>query len=205
MFAAQADKGCLRQGDILGAVPFPRLGGRDILILGAVRPGEPEQTGINLAAATHTHRDDPDWLTGQVPIRMTFCAIVSQCCDLEPRHGRIETPAFAVARLIRIPKGIGEDPQRLARLRANKDPRDISDHGYVNLFHIPSHPLLEQTEWIVDYNQLLSIPSSEFPAILNKKILEMDDVWRVRFKIKLAASLGRLTDDEIQANLHARW
>jgi hypothetical protein len=33
----------------------------------------------------------------------------------------------------------------------------------------------------------------------------MDDASRVKFKIKLAASLGRLTDEEIKANLHARW
>jgi hypothetical protein len=205
MFAAQTDQGCLRQGDILAEIPFPRLSAKDVLILGSVAQGERRATGITLAPATHTHRDDPGWLTGQLPIRTTFCIIISQCCDLEPRHGRIETPAFAVARLIAVPKRIVEDPQRLARLRANKDPRDSSDHGYINLFHIPAHSSLQGREWVVDYNQLLSIPSIDFPGVLARKILQMDDASRVKFKIKLAASLGRLTDEEIKANLHERW
>ena len=73
------------------------------------------------------------------------------------------------------------------------------------MFYIPAHPNLDGREWVVDYNQLFPIPSTEFPAILAKKILQMEDAWRAKFKIKLAASLGRLTEEEIKANLHARW
>src|SRR6266478_16543 len=109
MFVADADNTSLRQGDILEGIAFPRLSRKDLFILGAVQSGESEAAGINLTAAPHVHRDDPEWLTGQVPLRMSFCAVISQCCDLEPRHNRIEIPAFAVARLIPVPKRIVAD------------------------------------------------------------------------------------------------
>jgi hypothetical protein len=58
---------------------------------------------------------------------------------------------------------------------------------------------------MVDFNQGASIPCTEFPAILNQKILQMEDPWRVKFKIKLAASYARLTDEETGKGFEDPW
>lgn len=205
MFLQVADADCLRQGDILQGIPFPRLASGEVAILGRLTPETSQPDVPKLSAITNTHREDQNWLLAQVPVRLSYCAIVSQCCDLEPRNGKLDIPTFAAARLRPIPKAILSDPQRLASLRANKDPRGGSDPGYINLFHIPAHVLLDKKEWIVDYNQIFCIPREEFPSILKRKILQMEDDWRVKFKIKLATCLTRMTDEEIKAGLENPW
>jgi hypothetical protein len=204
MFVEVADATCLRQGDILGGIPFPRLNSAELRILGTIGPG-PQPAVPTLAAKTNTHRDDANWLVAQYPARLSFCAVLSQCCYLEPRNGQVRIPAFSLARLIAIPRGIASDPQGLASLRANKDPRNTSDPGYLNFFHIPAHDRIERKEWVVDYNQTISIPGVEFPSVLSQKILQMDDQNRVKFKIKLASCLSRLTDEEREAGLENPW
>jgi len=205
MFIPNADMTCLRQGDILSAVPFPRASSGDMAILGSIDPAKSVHPIPVLSPLCHQHREDRNWLTAQVPMRICFCAVISQCCDLEPRHGRIQMPAFSVARLIPVPKGIIADPQRLESLRQNKDPRDSTDPGYINLFHIPANDLLDGQEWVVDYSQIFSIPGSEFPAVLKKKMLQMEDRWRVKFKVKLAFSFTRLTEEERTTGLENPW
>jgi hypothetical protein len=204
MFVEAADVTSLRQGDILDGIPFPRLTMSDISLLGGIS-AEPSQPALpKLSIVTATHRDDPNWLIAQIPIRLSYCAVISQCCDLEPRSGKMSLPAFAVARLIPVPKAIVADAQRLASLESNKDPRNGSDPGYINFFHV-QHPLLGGKNWVVDYNQCLSIPGREFPSILARKILQMEDEWRVKFKIKLATCLARITQEERNAGLEDPW
>ena len=204
MFLAVADMSCLRQGDILDGVPFPRLSSADTSILGRMSSAAC-QTLPNLSPLTSTHRDDSQWLVAQLPVRLSFCAVISQCCDLEPRNSQLQMPAFALARLIPIPKQIATDPQRLASLKSNKDPRVGSDPGYINLFYLEPSPALNGKEWVVDFNQTICIPGKEFPAVLQNKKLQMEDEWRVKFKIKLAMSLARLTSDERAAGLDNPW
>ena len=201
---ADADLSCLRQGDILRDIPFPRLASAEISLLGKIIPDFPPRPVPVIAVVTNTHRDDPNWLVAQIPVRLSYCAVITQCCDLELRNGTLRMPAFAVARLITIPKSIASDPQRLTSLRGNKDPRSGTDPGYINFFHIPAHPQMGSSEWIVDYNQVVSIPGREFPAVLTRKILQMEDDWRVKFKIKLALCLARMTDEERKAGIEIR-
>jgi hypothetical protein len=205
MFVGVADTTCLRQGDILEGIPFPRLAAGEMSILGIISHETPQPHVPCLTAATMTHRDDSSWISAQVPVRLSYCAIISQCCDLEARNGRMVIPTFALARLISIPQSIISDAQRLASLRSNKDPRVGSDPGFINFFHVPSHSRLDGREWIVDYNQIVSVPGREFPAILSKKILQMENDWRVKFKVKLATCLARLTEEERSAGLENPW
>lgn len=78
--------------------------------------------------------------------------------------------------------------------------RDDLDPGVIKLFHIPAHEKLLGNEWTVDYNQIVSLPSAEYPAILANRVLQMMDDARVRFKIKLAWCLGRLTDEGLESD-----
>jgi hypothetical protein len=205
MFVPVADEKCLRQGDILDGVLFPRLASSEISLLGKLPLNATQVAVPNLSANTTSHRDDHGWLHAQIPARLSFCAVVSHCCDLELRNGRMTMPSFVVARLIPVPKSILEDEQRLASLRANKDPRNGRDPGYLNFFHIANNPNLDNKEWVVDYNQTVSIPGREFEAALQRKILEMDDVVRVKFKLKLAVCFARLTAEEREAGLENPW
>ncbi len=206
MFVTDVDTKCLRQGDILAEIPFPLINLADLILLGKLDPQTQKSSATpSLASVTTMHREDPNWLTAQLPVRVSFCAVISQCCDLEPRHNKIKLPAFAVARLIPIPKSAQEDEQKLERLKSNKDPRDPKDPGYLNFFYIPPHERLNGTDWVVDYNQTMAIRGGEFPDILRKKVLQMDDTTRVKFKIKLAACLARLTAEEQSAGLHEPW
>jgi hypothetical protein len=204
MFLRDADMTCLRQGDILRDIPIPLLASAEITFLGRIDPTGSGPTPA-LSPLTKAHRNDRTWLTAQLPIRRCYCVVMSQCCDLVPRNQRIPMPSFAVGRLIPIPKGILEDPDRLERLKANKDPRSPNGPGFVNLFYFPPHERLDNAEWMVDFNQGASIPCTEFPAILNQKILQMEDSWRVKFKIKLAVSYARLTDEERNQGLEDPW
>jgi len=151
MFLQDADMTCLRQGDILRDIPIPLLASAEMAVLARIDPAA-SGTAPPLYPVTKTHRQDPHWLIGQLPLRRCYCVVISQCCDLAPLNQRIPMPAFAVGRLISVPKGILEDPQRLQSLRANKDPRDPSDPGFVNLFYFPPHERLGDREWVVDYN-----------------------------------------------------
>ena len=193
MFIADADLTCLRQGDILANIPFPQLVTEKTVFLGAASL---ERVG-DLIFNPHSRiiRALPMY-TCQVEARIGFAAVISQCCDLEPREGnRITQPTIALARLAPIPGSIANDPQALADLRTNSDPR-ILGAKYLNLFHVPAHDRVDGGEWMVDFGQVFSIPSSEFPSILQRKVLQMDDDLRIRFKIRLSASFARITPEE---------
>jgi hypothetical protein len=56
-----------------------------------------------------------------------------------------------------------------------------------------------------DFNQTICVPGKEFPGILQNKKLQMEDEWRVKFKIKLATCLARLTNEERAADLIDPW
>lgn len=194
MFLSEADtdKGSLRQGDILTNIVFPLIRGDSILFLGTA---DLAQAHGPLRLRSEELRKAPAW-TCQMPTRVGFAAVISQCCDLEPKHGKIPNPTIALARLVEPPLGARNDVERMTSLRANRYPFDSRDPGYLNLFHIPAHEVLEDKEWTVDFTQVLSIPATEFPGVMAQKILQMDDDHRIRFKMKLAASFGRFTPEE---------
>src|SRR5262249_53342336 len=112
--------------------------------------------------------------------------------------------AFTVARLVPVKQSIIADRNKLTSLRANKDPRS-TEPGFIDYFYISAQPQIDDKEWMVDFSQIVSLPKSEFPAILQQKVLQMDNRSRVKFKIKIAAYLSRITDEEEQENVHEPW
>jgi hypothetical protein len=199
MFVADPDSTCLRQGDILANLPYPLIRPHAFTAMGTYQPIGGDEGKALFNPITSSHRDDTDWLTLQNLWRLGFAAVISQCCDLAPRNDRVLLPTIALARLVPITAATLKDPAKLASLRANKDPRDAIDPGVIKLFYIPQHEKLAAAEWSVDYNQLFSIPSNEYPSILANRVLQMTDEARVRFKIKLAWCLGRFTDEELES------
>src|SRR5258708_1822584 len=106
MFVKDADLTCLRQGDILKDIPFPRINSQEVSILGRINIKAEGPIAETLVPLAIPHRGDPNWITAQLPVRFGFCAITSQCCDLEPRFDKIRMHTIALARLIPVPSKI---------------------------------------------------------------------------------------------------
>lgn len=193
MFIDGADLKSLRQGDILANIPFPQVVSSRTTFLGSASLDQLDP--LEFKAHSAIVRDLPMY-TCQVQARIGFAAVISQCCDLEPREGnRIEPPTIALARLLPVSRSISKDQQALDDLRSNSDPR-VPGAKYLNLFYLPPHDRIAGQEWMVDFGQVFSIPSTEFPAILARKVLQMDNDSRVRFKVRLSASFARFTEEE---------
>jgi hypothetical protein len=204
--AAGFDVATLRQGDILEGVPFPLIDHTTLQLLGTIHLDRDFNGLPELAAKTHKQRQDNEWLTGLIPIRFGFCIVLSNCCDLEPRDGKIPAPVFTLARLHPIPEALRSNPDNFNSLKANKDPRDETDPGYIDYFYLEPHELLQDRDWRVHYNQVTTLPTSTISTfLLRKKILQLNDRTRVKFKIKLGFTLMRINDDERRLGLVNPW
>lgn len=199
------DIASLRQGDILAGIPFPLMENSELLVSGALANEYDYLLPPALVAKTREHRGDREWVTAQVPVRFCFCAVLSNCCDLEPRAGRVQAHAVTLARLRPISNDIRRDAGRLQSLQANKDPRDPQDPGYIDYFYLEAHELLQNQDWNVHFNQVVTIPTQDIGLLLRKKVIQLDDRMRMKFKIKLAFTFGRANEAEIDAGLENPW
>jgi hypothetical protein len=199
------DRNALRQGDVLAGIPYPLLDNSKIVVLGEVAQNYDYSALPIISSKTHEHRGDPGWVTIQTPAQFCFCAVLSNCCDLEPRGGRVRAHAVTLARLRTISNDIRNDAGRFNSLRANKDPRDPNDPGYIEYFYMEPHQGLLGQDWSVNFSQVVTVPTSDVALLLRKKVIQLDDRTRMKFKIKLAFTLGRANEDEINAGLENPW
>lgn len=195
----------LRQGDILTGIPFPLVAQSKMHVLGAVAEEYDYSALPVLVPKTHEHRTDMEWVTLQVPARFCLCSVLSNCCDLELRNGRISAQMVTLARLRPISRDIRNDPERLGSLQANKDPRDQQDAGYIGYFYLEAHELLQNQDWVVQFDQVVAIPATDIGLLLRKKVIQLDDRTRVKFKIKLGVTFLRINNEEIAAGLENPW
>jgi hypothetical protein len=202
----EVEADCLRQGDILDAVPFPILDG-ELAVLGRIdSEGGIQIPHPKIVVLPREHRNLSDCLTAQVKMRISFGAVLAHCCELELRNGKCSLPMIPIARLVAVKVSIVSDQAKIASLRVNKDPRNAEDPGYIDYFYLAAHERLASTEWVVDYCQISSIPGTEYGSLLRRKILQLSVRERVKFKIKLAAFMGsRLTEEELTQGLENPW
>ncbi|MFY9725803.1 MAG: hypothetical protein WB579_18035 [Bryobacteraceae bacterium] len=196
MFITDADMTCLRQGDILGNMPFPVMRSGKLSFVGKIEPPTP---GSEPAFVPLPSEDARGRLFSiQTPARIIFAAVISQCCDIAPRRGgKIEGQhTIALARLVPLPDKARGDPELLASLRANSNPTG-PEAAFLGLFHVPAHAALNNAEWAIDYSQVLCVPAPDLSVVVRRKLLQMTDEARIKFKIKLSYFYGRLTDEEI--------
>ena len=203
--AGSLDTHCLRQGDILDAIPFPIID-VDVAVLGKIDA----DAGIQIphpkiVTIPREHRSQQDCFTMQVKTRLAPGAVISHCCELELRNGKCLLPTIAFARVVPVKASIVGQAEKLGSLRGNKDPRNQSDHGYLDYFYLAEHESIGGIERVVDFSQISSIPASEYSSLIGRKVLQLLDCERVKFKIKLAAYVGRLTDEEAAAGLENPW
>lgn len=199
------DVASLRQGDILEGVPFPLLEREQMRVLGEIAPDQDFTSVPALAAKLHPHRNDPEWTTATAPVRFGFCAVLSNCCDIEPRNGRVLARMIVLARLRPISPDLRNNQDNFDSLRANRDPRDRNQPGYIDYFYLEPHQQLQERDWNVEFNQVISLPATDITLLLRKKILQLDDRTRMKFKIKLGFTYMRPSQDELAAGLENPW
>lgn len=198
------DVGCLRQGDILTAVPFP-LVDDELVALGTLDHESLHPPHPVLTTLPREHRGRTDCFTGQVKMRLVPCAVISHCCDLELRHGNVNLLMVTVARLIPVKTSILNDAEKIGSLRANKDPRNAEDPGYIDYFYLEPNAALNNDQLVVDFGQVSALLGSEYNRLLARKVLQLEDRARMKFKVKLAAYFGRMTDEEYALNIENPW
>jgi len=202
---SQVDATCLRQGDILDAAPFPIIDG-EAAVLGRVESSTRIQLPHpSIVTIPREHRKKSDCVTMQIKARFSPCVILDHCCELEIRNGKCSLLSLCAARIVPVKESTLRDAEKFASLRANKDPRNPDDPGYLGYFYLEPHPSLGGMSGIVDFAQTASIPGGEYEALLHRRVLQLSDRERVKFKIKLAVFHGRLTDEEVTAGLENPW
>jgi len=202
---SQMERDCLRQGDVLDAIPFPIFESESAVLGKIDHRSRIEIPHPKIVAIPREHRSQKDCVTMQIKTRFAPGAVLAHCCELELRNGNCRLPMIAIARLVPVKPSIVIDSEKLASLRANKDPRNSEDPGYLDYFYLAPHEVIGGSEWVVDFSQIASVPGVEYQYLLLRKVLQLLDRERVKFKIKLAAYLGRLTDEEYELGLEDPW
>lgn len=176
MFAAEANRTELRQGDVCALDFVPNWDLRR-----TYKQLDPSGTLASLAVPAYKSVTRTD----EGPL----VVVCSQCCDIENAKGRI---GVAVAPVRPAPLS-RTDTARWAELEASWQPSD----GRWSFFHL--FPLLlpptgsaEESLVVVDWSALTSVgPHDDAVALLlNGKALQLDDERRAAFRRKLGLSFG---------------
>jgi hypothetical protein len=196
------ERRALRQGDIIADVPFPLARLRaspKFLATYAAGRDQAVELKASMEQIGHTW-----WLTAQISTSITFCAVLSQDCDVDPGQ-HPPPPSFLLCRLKLVPEGIRSSPTSYEALRENPDPYDAEKHGFHALFYIGEYPELGPGEYMADFGQVMTVVRKDYNEILKRKVLEMDDLARAKFRVKAGAFLGRPTKEELAAGTADPW
>jgi hypothetical protein len=202
MFVDLFERTTLRQGDVIEDVLFPLsrmqaklkfLGTRKTGTgqLNVVLDADREQIGKSL------------FFTAQMNVAPSFCAVLSQDCDVDSSQNP-PPPSFAMCRLVPVPEGMKRNQQRYEALRANIDPYG-GGRPFYQLFYVGTHPRLGNTEYLADYGMPMAVAWADYNTLLARKLLEMDDITRAKFRVKAGAYLGRPSQEDIDAGLANPW
>lgn len=198
MFIETPDRSQLRQGDIIKGLFYPQINCEKLQLTGQPFVDLTDTTteskqGNLLAVAEKKHGFT--MFTAQVKVFCGFFVILSQCCDIARRQGKLEIPAFAVSPLLEIPYSVRNSSEKLNELQSNRL------ESFINFFYVfEKQPLLQ--DYVVDFNQIVSLPRSEFDFALSRKVLQMTDKSRISFKLKLSSHFGRPTQEELDSKLY---
>lgn len=188
MFLNEPNREELRQGDIIQGLYFPMMNCRTMEILGIPLEEEPQQENSLGLSARAERKSGFHLFSAKLLIARGLSIILSQCCDLERRNNNQDAIAMIVAPLRSIGRHIRDNSEKFSNLQSN-----ILTH-FVNQYYIPQYSPL-QSDYMVDFNLMVSIPQGEYNYILSRKVLQMTDEARARFKIKLTHHFGRAFDE----------
>jgi hypothetical protein len=193
MFAPEHDSPpTLRQGDLISDVFFPLARPPFLKYLAAYGSGS--GTDIKLEPLIETPQGS------RVRYVQSVChglvghgSVLSQCCDLDKRHPRT---SFSLCRLIPF------DPGRYRNVDAlvnNIDPWGPQNPHFQFFYYGEVKGL--DGEWLADFGLLMSLSWADYDFILRKKVEQLDDLNRNKYRVKVGAFFGRPTEEDRRAGL----
>ncbi|SRR6266403_2507569 len=193
MFAhAHDDPPSLRQGDIISSVFFPLTRPDSLKYLATYASGS--GTDIKLEPFIETPQGSTKRYVQSIAHGLVvYGAIISQCCDLDRRHPRT---SFSLCRLIPFER---ERYRNVDALINNIDPWGL-ENPHFQFFYFGEVRGLEGV-YLADFGLLTSFGWSDYELILRKKVHQMDDLNRNKFRVKVGAFSGRPTDEDTAAGL----
>jgi hypothetical protein len=204
MFIEQADRASLRQGDIVEGIPFPLSRIEEVRYLGLPKTVATDEVGkLELEPIlTPVGKSPTLWLTAQMYSTVAFCAVLSQCCEIDPNQNP-PPKTFTLCRLVPVPDGIRKRTDLYQALKDNVDPYgDI--RPFYALFYVGAHSKLNN-EYVVDFSQAMTVRWTDYGTVLRRKVLQLDDLHRAKFRVKVGAYFGRPTSEELQAGIADPW
>ncbi len=194
MFTETANVEELRQGDIIRGLYYPRLTCESLPLIGVPSPDAGHQVQALTLSASVRSEGGIDWLSAQVPVLRGYAMILSPCCDLELRNGKLLVPAIIVAPLVPIAYAILKSAEDMALFKKN------SLENYTGLYYVAPQTPLDQ-DCMVDFCRLVSVQKGNYPFMRQHKVLQLTDTQRINLKTKLGLYFGRFTQEEIEAGL----
>jgi hypothetical protein len=204
MFTDRPDLTELRQGDIIQGLFYPEISCSEISLLGkpanlftneTISNGE-EQLPNLIANLEKKGKQGLSGFTAQINVYYGFFIVISQCCDLARRDdGKPKSSAFVTAPLLDIPYNLNKDQEKFNIFKSNSLETYISSFFVAQKFPI-------KKDYLVDFNQIISFPRTQYDFLIKNKILQMNDKTRIQFKLKLMSHFGRATQEERDAGIY---
>jgi hypothetical protein len=202
MLREVTDTSTLRQGDIIKNVSFPLGRIEAIAYLGSLT----ESPDGNLAfepTLEINSKTGSRWYNAQTLAAPSFCTVLSQCCEVDHSQSH-PPPCFVLSRLVPVPDGLKKKPALYSSLCENVDPYG-SARPFYPLFYVGAHAKFSEIEYVVDYGQSMSVRWADYSAVLARRVLQMDDITRAKFRVKAGAYFGRPTREEVDAGIADPW
>jgi hypothetical protein len=193
VFAPQHDNPpSLRQGDIVANVFFPLS--RPALLKYLATYGSGSGTNVKLEPLIEIPLGSRKSYVQAVSHGVVaHGAVISQCCDLDKKHPKA---SFSLCRLIPFEMSRYKNIEALTN---NIDPYGAENPHY-EFFYIGAIDGLDG-EYLADFGLLTSFGWPDYDLILGKKVHQLDDLNRNKFRVKAGAFFGRPPQEDIDAGL----
>jgi len=193
MFALEHDSPpSLRQGDVISNVFFPLT--RPALLKYLATYWSGSGADIKLEALIETPQGSRVKYVQSVSHGLVaHGSVISQCCDLDKRHPKA---SFSLCRLIPLDR---HRYKNLDALTTNIDPWG-PENPHFQFFYYGAIKGLEG-EWLADFGLLMSLSWADYDLILRKKVEQLDDLSRNKYRVKVGAFFGRPTEEDRKAGL----
>lgn len=193
MFAPAHDNpASLRQGDVVTSVFFPLTRPDSLRYLATYGSGSGTQIKLEplVEKPPGSRKEYVQSLSHGV---VAHGAVISQCCDLDKNHPK---PSFSLCRLIPFERGRYKNVDSLV---GNIDPWG-PENPHFQFFYYGRIDGLDG-EYLADFGLLTSLGWSDYDLILRKKVHQLDNLNRNKFRVKVGAFFGRPPDEDVQAGL----
>lgn len=193
MFAQRHDSPpSLRQGDVIADVFFPLTRPSLLRYLATYESGSGTHLRLQplIEVPVGSRKEYVQSLSHGV---VAHGAVMNQCCDLDRRHPKL---SFSLCRLILFER---DRYKHVDALINNIDPWG-PENPHFEFFYIGQIDGLEG-EYLADFGLLTSFGWSDYNFILGKKLHQLNDLNRNKFRVKVGAFWSRPPEEDVQTGM----